>query len=260
MKYCTIILFISILIVLGGCGGKKANTIPGQIKPGSPEYIANEGIFYLNEGNIDLAEKKLLNALKKKPDLEKALNSLGIVYMYKRDFDKAIIYFKKTLEQNPQFIDAYNSLGLIYSEQNKYDLAKESFLIAANSQNYHTPENAFVNLAMLELKFKHPETAKRYVEKGLTHNKGFAPLYNLMGFILENERKYNEALENYQKANSLLTEPDIDILVNLGRIHIKMGNKADALDALEKALGQTTTPIIRDQILEMIKVIQKKQQ
>jgi Tfp pilus assembly protein PilF len=252
-----IIIIIPILILSWGCG-QRGNTIPGQIKPGSPEYIMNEGIFYLNEGRVDLAEKKLLQALKKKPNMDRALNSLGIIYMYKRDFDKAIQYFNKVLALNPQFIDAYNSLGLIHAEQGKYDLAKENFLVAANAEHYHTPENALVNLAMLELKFNHPDAARRYVEKGFEQNKSFAPLYNLMGFLLENEQKYEEALENYRKAHSLLTEPDVGILVNLGRIHIKMGNKANALDTLEKALGQSTNPTVREQILKMIKSLQEK--
>ena len=34
----------------------------------------------------------------------------------------------------------------------KYDLAKENLLIAANSETYTNPENAFQNLAQLEFR------------------------------------------------------------------------------------------------------------
>jgi Tfp pilus assembly protein PilF len=254
MKKLFLLLAILAVTAFYGCSS-KTDTIPGQIKPGSAEYIMNEGIFYLNEGRIELAEKRLLQALKKKPSLVRALNSLGIVYTYNRQFSEAIDYFKRVLAINPQFIDAYNSLGLIYSEMKQYDLAKENLLVAANSEHYRTPENAFVNLALLELKYDRLNAAMRYLEKGIQKNRSFAPLYNLTGFVLEKQGKYKEALSSYDKAQSLLVEPNIDILVNLGRIHSKMGNKGKALDTLEQALGLATNPAVRNQVLEMIKAL-----
>ena len=49
-----------------------------------------EGVGYLNEGQLDQAEKSLLAALQKNPQLVPALNALGLVYVYRRDFAKAI--------------------------------------------------------------------------------------------------------------------------------------------------------------------------
>lgn len=252
MKRLILLLFIVQLAILPGCSSKKSS-IPGQIKPGSAQYLLNEGLFYLNEGNIDQAEKRLNKALKKKPNLFQALNALGIVYTYKLEFDKAITYFKRVLTLNPGFVDAHNSLGLIYIEQNNYDGAKEHLLIAANNEDYKTPENAFVNLAMLEMKFKHPELAMRYIDKGIEKNKRFAPLYNLKGLVLEGEGKYQESLVNFEKAQSLLVEPDINVLVNLGRAYNRVGQKAKAMDLLEQALATAPNPTVRDQIMEVIK-------
>lgn len=258
MKRLVLLLFIAQLAILPGCGGKK-NTIPGQVKPGSAEYIMNEGLIYLNDGNMDLAEKKLRKALKKKDNLFQAINALGIVYTYKQDFDKAISYFKKVLAINPAFVDAHNSLGLIYIEKNNYDAAKEHLLIAANQDKYKTPENAFVNLAMLEIKFNHPELAMRYVEKGLEKNDRFAPLYNLRGILLEREKRYQESLKDFEKAMSLLGgTPDLNVLINLGRAYSRVGEKAKAMDILEQALGNATSPTVRDQILKEIKSLNDK--
>ncbi len=259
MKRLILLIFIVQLAILPGCSSRQ-NSIPGQIKPGSPEYILNEGLFYLNEGKIDLAEKKLQKAVKKKPALFRALNALGIVYTYKQDFDKAIGYFQRVLSLNPDFVDAHNSLGLIYIEKNNYDGAKEHLLIAANNEDYKTPENAFVNLAMLEIKFKHPDLAMRYIDKGIEKNKRFAPLFNLKGIVLEGEGNYKEALENFEKAMSLLLAPDINVLINLGRAYNRMGQKVKAMDILEQALANASNPSVRDQIMDVIKSLddQKK--
>ena len=250
-----LLIFISIF---AGCKKNKAALYPGQIKPGSAEFFLNQGLFHLNSGQIDMAENKLHKAIGKKPYLKEALNGLGIVYMYKREFDKSIKYFKKVLSIDPAFLDAYNSLGLIYIELNKYELAKENLLIAANSNDYKTPENSFVNLAMLEIKHNKLESAMRYIKKGIDKNRGFAPLYNLQGVIFENQKNYEKALYSYKKALSLLAEDDITILVNIGRVYSKMGKKNKALDFLEKALSKAINNKIKDTIRQMIRELNKE--
>lgn len=250
----TIILAIMLSLAVG-CQ-KKVSTMPGQLKPGSAEYVMNQGIFYLNEGNINLAEKKLLEALKKSPDLQGALNALGLVYMYRRDFTQSITYFKKLLAKNPTFYDAYNSLGLIYTELNEYNAAKENLLTAANATGYPTPENAFVNLAMLELKYDRPDAASRYADKALEKNRSFAPIFNIKGIIAEKESKYEDAIAYFKKALSLLTEEDISILINMGQVYIKTGDKRKALDLLEKALANAKNDPMKDYIRNLIKSLE----
>lgn len=252
-----IIIILLLFLVLGGCK-KKTTTMPGQIKPGTPEYLMNEGLFHLNQGNATMAEQKLHQALKKKPNLVGALNALGLVYIYKREFKKAITYFKKVLTLNPKYVDAHNSLGLIYSELNQYELAKEHLLISANSKNYRTPENSFVNLAMLELKHNKIDSANRYIEKALEKNRRFAPIYNIKGIILENQKRYTEAIDCYKKALSFLTEEDLTTLINIGRTYQKMGKKNKALDMLEKALSKTNDPGLKEKIKQMIKEVENQ--
>ena len=251
--------FLIIIIFTVACKKNSGgNFLPGQVKPGSAEYIMNQGIFFLNEGKTDMAEKKLLAALKKKSNLVGALNALGIVYTYKRKFEKAIACFKKVTLIDPKFFDSYNSLGLIYTELGKYDLAKENLLIAANSQDYSTPENAFANLATLEIKQNKLNSALRYLDKGIAKNRRFAPLYNLTGIIFEQQNKFSEAIENYKKALSLLTREDISYLVNIGRTYAKMGHKSEALDVLEKALAMATSPMLKNQIKDMISRLESR--
>ena len=252
-----IILLIFSLLMTAVCAKNKTRKYPGQLKRGSAEYYLNEGILYLNAGNIALAEKKLLLALKQKPDLVGAINGLGIVYLNTREFGKAVRQFRRVISLNSNFFDAYNYLGVIFTETGKYELAKENFLIAANAEKYRTPENAFANLARLEVTQNKMDSAMRYVEKGLEKNRNFAPLYNLKGIIFENRKEYKKSIYYYEKALSLLTEEDVSYLINIGRIYAKMGEKNKALDLLEKALPKALAPIIREQIKKLIKEVEK---
>lgn len=243
--------------IMTSCSGNRVQDNPRQLKRGTPEYDLNQALFYLNAGDIKSAEPKLVSALKKDPNLVGAINALGIVYLNKRDFDNAIKQFRRVIQLNSKFYDAYNYLGVIFTEIGKYELAKENLLVAANAETYRTPENAFANLAALELNNNKLEAALRYVEKGLERNKNFAPLYNLKGIIFENRKEYKEAISNYEKALSLLTEDDPTFLVNIGRTYAKMGDKQKALDTLEKALSKTNIPDLKKQIVASIKELEK---
>ncbi len=254
MKKIIILVFI-ILLVFSGCK-KKVNTAPGSIKKGSPEYTMNMGLFYLNEGKVNLAEIELKKALKKRPNMVRGLNGMGIVNIYKKDFKTAIKYFNKVLRISPGFHDAYNFLGLAYTELGNYDLAKENLLIAANSDKYANPENAYQNLAKLELSKKKYRNAMRYVDKGLDVDRHFAPLLNMKGLIYESQNANEEALKYFRKARSVLTRDDVNYLINIGRVYIKLGQRNKALDILEKALSYTVSGNTKLQIRKMIKKIE----
>ncbi|UCH95015.1 MAG: tetratricopeptide repeat protein [Candidatus Aminicenantes bacterium] len=264
MKTTRILIFLTIFLFIfsgfSGCSAKKKEVrYPVRLKTGTAEHYLHEGLFYLNNGNINVAEKKLLKALKKKPTLIGAINGLGIVYLQRREFQKAIQYFNQVTRINPESYDAYNYLGVIYTELGEYSLAKENLLRAANAEKYNTPENAYVNLALLEIRQERFDAALRYVEKGLEKNQRFPPLSNLMGVILENQEKYQEALEWYEKALSLLTEEDVTYLVNIGRIYSKLGQKDKALDTLEKALSKAYSLEMKKQIRSMIQNLEKQE-
>lgn len=267
MKKLTRLTFISLLIALAitasmittGCAGKNTDSqYPTQMKEGSAQFYLNEGIIYLNSGNLEMAEKRLNQALKKSPTMIAAINAIGIVYLNQRQFQKAANRFNQLLRINPEYYDAYNYLGVIYTEMGEYNLAKENLLRAANAEKYRTPENAFANLAMLEIKQNRYDAAMRYVEKGLLQNDHFAPLCNLMGVIYENRGQFYEALAWYEKAISVLTEPEVTYLVNMGRVYTKMGDKQKALDNLEKALSRALSEPMKVQIRQMIANIEKK--
>jgi tetratricopeptide (TPR) repeat protein len=144
----------------------------------------------------------------------------------------------------------------VYTEQGNYQQAKEKLLVAANADEYLTPENAFANLAVLELKFEKYDSALRYADKGLLFNRRFAPLFNLKGLALENLNKPEEALENFEKALSLTVVDDPAYLINSARVLSKLGNKKKALDNLELALGKARNDAQKAEIIKMIKVLE----
>lgn len=258
MKKILAVMMLIVIPTLPCCTKKeKPVTDPNKLTPGTAAYLINEGVVLMTiEGDIDQAKKKFEQAIEKDPRAFNALNALGIIALNNRNFEDAEKYFLKVLAVNPNFIDAYNSLGIVYIETGQNDKAKENLLIAANSIGYRTPENSYLNLANLELKHNRVESALRYIEKGMEKNKSFAPLFNLKGLILEMQKKYDDAIFNYEMALKLLEAEDINYLINIGRTYAKMGEKNKALDILESALAKTRVEFIKNQIRDLIKSIE----
>lgn len=253
-----LLLFIFSILVIPNCSKKDpVRHRPGQLKKGTPGFYLNEANYYLNMGNYSMAEKKLRLELQKNPDLVGAINGMGIVCLQKREFDRAAQYFRRVIRLSTNNYDAYNYLGVIFTETGRYNLAKENFLIAANSDKYRTPENAFANLARLELSKDKLESALRYVNKGLEKNKAFPPLYNIKGAIFEKQKEYKKSIYYYEKALSLLTEDDVAYLINVGRVYALVGQKNKALDILEKALPKAYSPELKKQVHDMIQALEK---
>ncbi len=251
-----LLFLITTLIFFSFCK-KNVKTIPDHLKKGTAEYYMNNGYKSLNQGSLNISMEQFRKALKKKPGLMKASMGLGIVYLKQMKFNESLKLFTDIAKHYPSNADAFNFMGIIHSELGNYESAKENFLIAANSQNYSTPENAFLNLAVLEVKFKRLDNALRYIEKGLTKNSEFVSLYNLKGSIYEEKGFYKKAVYNYERALQLSRVKDISIKINIARGYIKMGQRIKALNLLEKMLGEAPSAEIRNIISKMIKQAEK---
>ncbi len=256
-KKAILLISILMLIMFSFCN-KEVKTIPDYLRKGTAAYHQNKGYMYLNQGSLNIAMEQFIKALKKKPGLIGATMGLGIVYLKQMKFQKSLKEFSKIAKHNPSNADAFNFIGIIYTELGDYDLAKENYLIAANSENYSTPENAYLNLAMLEMKRNKPNNALRYIEKGLIKNTEFSPLYNLRGSIFEKKGFYKKAVYNYERSLQLSGVKDINTKINIARGYIKMGKKNKALNLLEQMLGETPSPAIRKLIINMIKQVEKQ--
>lgn len=238
-KPLIIVTLFLVITFITACGGKKPD-IPGQPKPGTPEYKLNEALFYLGNQRFVQAESLFNQVLKKRKNNTTALNGLGLIYLHRRDFVRAEAQFKKVLTVDQKFIDAYNSLGIVYIEMGKPVPAKENLLIAANSPDYATPENSFLNIAKLEYNRKKYSAALRYVKQGLRLNQEFIPLVSMKALIYEAMDELDEALRYYEKGLAKSKTKDPALMMNIGRVYIKMGRKNDAINILEQAISITT--------------------
>jgi tetratricopeptide (TPR) repeat protein len=125
----------------------------------------NSALRKISAKDYDSAIEKLMAAEVLDKDNPEILYNLGVCYCKKELFNSAATYFKKVIGLPLTFVDILTVIKMLsYS------------LIMA----------------------KDMEQAKKYVNDGLKKSVNDTILLNMKGFVLEKEKKYNEALDTYK--------------------------------------------------------------
>jgi len=82
--------------------------------PSDLDLLCQEVDFYLRNGKIDLAEKKIRQMISISPNDAKLYYNLGLIYYYKNEPEKSIEFCQKSIDLDSNFIDAYYNVGLFY--------------------------------------------------------------------------------------------------------------------------------------------------
>ncbi|GAC14186.1 tetratricopeptide repeat protein [Aliiglaciecola lipolytica] len=149
----------------------------------------------------------------------------------------AVAGFTKVIDLDPQFAHAYSGLSETYllmeayagmNKQESQD--KASPLVARALELAPNSAEVLASAAYLE-KDKNTATsikqAQQYANQAIEANQNYANAYFLLGGILWEQGKLNDAIEQYKKARTL--DPlSINILSNLARIYVSIDDKASA--------------------------------
>lgn len=97
-----------------------------HIRESQPAYEAHtEGRKALQEGNVELAERKAREALDIEPREGKFHGLLGQVNAERQQYDAALADFNKAVELNPEYFEFYVYRGLIQQEKRNLQAARQ---------------------------------------------------------------------------------------------------------------------------------------
>jgi len=169
------------------------------------DSLINEGAAVFGRGDISLAIKYFLEALKHNPNSVEANFNLGLCYQGQKNFSKAIYYYEKTLLLNERDFDALYNLGNLYFLNRTLERAVVCYRSALEIQ----PKN-----------------------KILLKNYSFA-LANLGASLLYKDPE--RALKLLLEAHKI--SPKVpSILYNVSNAYQAMGRSKESLSALKKTI------------------------
>lgn len=209
-----------------------------ELDPNHQNTWVDMGVIYHNLNNFDEAKSCYEACLKIDPNHAITLRNIGLLYEnLKKDNKTAISYYQKALKANPNYVaprknlmrlksskketaEDWNSEGEVYFEQKKYKEALKHFK-KANELNpgerlyWHNVGKAYHWLGK-------NKDAIKYFEKANAISPHF-DTYLHMGWAYRNLKKYEKALECYNKADK---EQPYNYLVRngIGIIYLRQGD------------------------------------
>ena len=156
--------------------------------------------------------------------------------------EEAAKKYAEAIAVDPSFALAYNDLGLALADQERFDDAIEQYRKAAALwETTGSPDRKFAlrNWACaLGSKKLYEESAKKCGE-AIAVDPNFAPAYNGLGIALAGQERFDDAIEQYRKADGLWENAKSDdrkfALWNLGMVLLQQERFDDAIAKFAQA-------------------------
>lgn len=169
-----------------------------DIKADFPGGQFEKGQFFERSGQLHLAEKAYLKAIKLDNHFNMARLNLAYLYNRLRKNEQAMALFETVIEQEPNYGMAYYSLGLLYAEENKMAYALEYLAKAVELE----------------------DNPRIYYNLGI--------VYQQLGQLSQAEKTYIKGLQ--------LEVNDFDLRYALGILYMQQGEMGKAKPHLKKLL------------------------
>ncbi len=212
-----------LLLALAACSSKPTKI---DNEPRTPAEINAElGMRYMQQGNLDIALKKLKRALEQDPDLAVGHHYMALLYQHYDSDEEAEKHFSKALSITPDNPSLRNNYGVFLCQHKRYQEAVDTFLKVAKSPYYSRPEEAYENAALCALLIPDVENGEAYLLQALK----FDPLRSIALFQIAKLRFEQQQLEparTFMRRYEKVSLPTAESLWLIIRIENQLRNPA----------------------------------
>ena len=169
MKRLTLALFGLSILVLQGCSSQPAKEGVDYTK--AAEANANLGLRYMQQGNYELALKKLQKAIGFDKRYAPAHHYLGELYRRLEKYDEADDHFRDAIyyQKEPDYA-LYNNYGIFLCSQGNYDKGEKQLLKVLENPVYPRRDLVYENLGICVERKPNFERAEEYLRNALRIN------------------------------------------------------------------------------------------
>jgi tetratricopeptide (TPR) repeat protein len=205
-------------------------------KAGAIPYLL--GRIHERRGQPQQAERAYLKALEVEPALVAPYVALGNVYTTSGNYDRALASIAEALKRRPRDVGAQMLEGVVYERKGDVAGAMKAYEKVLAVDSRFAP--AANNLAYL------------YSEHGGDRNRALAlaelakeaapdepHISDTLGWILYKRGVYQRALALLKESAAKLPD-NVEVQYHLGMTYAKLGDKANARQALSRAVASTT--------------------
>lgn len=189
----------------------------------------NEGVAHLKINQFEEAMQFINTALDALPENPDFLNGKGDVYLSLGNYEEAYYYYRRAADNEPDNFRAWLNMGAALLRLENYNDALECFR-HANKIKDHDGE-VWLGIGICLLNLGDTDEASKALKTAIRLKPNQPALWYHLGRI---ERDADNALKLLVRGCRM--DPDnIDILLEMTRIYIQLGNQEKAGSVLERA-------------------------
>jgi tetratricopeptide (TPR) repeat protein len=180
--------------------------------------------------------RHLRRAIEIKPDLISAYFLIANGYIAQNKIDQAMDEYQKITEKNPGDPGAYTILGILNNQKQQYAKANEQYEKALKINANFAP--AANNLAWNYVEHGgNLDLALPLAQRAREMNPDSPQILDTLGWIYYKRGLYDNAVALLKDSSEKLKNGEPTVLYHLGMAYHRSGRKAEARDALNKALA-----------------------
>ncbi|HVN79972.1 MAG TPA: tetratricopeptide repeat protein [Terriglobia bacterium] len=204
-----------------------------RLDPSDPSPLLTLSSLYRYDGQTDKAISTLNKYLGMVPSSEAALGSLAQIYSDQGNYKEAINVFKKALEVNPDSPRILEELAYTYEQSKDYKNAIETYRKALNADEDSLDLRRGLAQALLE--DGEDQSAEKEYLKILEADPDEGIAYLRLGQIYRKRLDFDKALENFNKANSILVN-SLEVPFYIATLYEELGKFEKAQERFQHLL------------------------
>jgi len=208
-------------------------------EPQGPKALM-EGAKLLQDGKTDQALPLLKAAVSRMSREARAYNFLGLAHHTKGDLTEAGNAYQKALHLNPRLSEARYNFGTLLLQQDQPQLAVNELTAYAMLQGRDV--NGWLKLAEAQLRLNRLDAAEHSYRSALAVSPRHIEAINGIGLIQASRRRYVEAIQYFQAAQTDQPNYAPAVLNQAILIHRQLNQKSTALQKYRQYLAIEPRP------------------
>lgn len=192
-KLIKLLAIIASLLLLNACVVVESG--PSN-KEKASDINVQLGIGYLQQNNLEVANQKLIKAIRLNPDSAMAHNAYAILQERLLHKEKAEEHYRLATELDTLNSEANNNYGIFLCRSGREKESEHYFMQALENPLYKTPEFAYTSAAFCLMKVENYENAENYLTKALAAKSDFPDALITMAELKYKTRNF-ELVEAY---------------------------------------------------------------